>query len=438
MLLLLLIACNTQPAGEPPQPILTPRQAYWAALDSSGLGDTQMGKSWQQAGLQALRDSVLVEAPFKETGYFRAETPTALSYRLDLQTGEVLHIKLQEEPDSTLFFVDLFRVEATDSFPHLQHLFSAENYHSDSLRYEAIQGGTYLLRLQPELLASGRFTLTMLVQPAYGVFPVSGKGNPDIWSSFGDPRDGGRRTHKGIDIFARRGTPTLASVDGIVRRVRDRGLGGKQVWLYDESRQQSLYYAHLDSQLVREGQRVRAGDTLGTVGNTGNARTTSPHLHFSIYRRGRGAIDPKPYVAYRPTRAPQVRSDLSQLGQMARIRRTGASLRAAPSPRAKPLATLHRHLPVELIAASKYWYRVRSPEGISGYLPVGELEPLSRGIETLTLQEPAELLTAPLSQAAAVSVLPTDSEVEVIGKNGKYHLVRDARGTMGWLPVAGR
>lgn len=431
--LLGLLACESPPPEDTPTPDLTPRQAYLAALDSNGLGQTQMAQTWQQAGEKALQDSVLLDMPFQETGYFRAEVPAAFTYRLTLQTGELLHINLSGQPDSTLFFVDFFREAATDSSSHLEYLFSAENYQADSLHYEANQSGTYLLRLQPELLASGRFTIQLIVQPAYGVFPVSGKGNPDIWSSFGDPRDGGRRTHKGIDIFARRGTPTLASVDGVVRRVRDRGLGGKQVWLYDEARKQSLYYAHLDSQLVSEGQRVMAGDTLGTVGNTGNARTTSPHLHFSIYRRGDGAIDPKPFVAYRPQQAPRITADLNRLGKLSRVRQGNAQLRAAPHPRAPKRGILDRHFPLEIIAASKYWYRVRQPDGQSGYLPVRYVEEASRAIERLTIDRPGELRDAPHPAAAAVASLPENTQVDVIGSNGAYKLVRAAQGITGWM-----
>lgn len=55
----------------------------------------------------------------------------------------------------------------------------------------------------------------------------------------------------------------------------------------------ALYYAHLDSIIATAGQRVKIGDTLGLVGN---ARTTPPHLHFGIYQRGRGAVNPLPYI----------------------------------------------------------------------------------------------------------------------------------------------
>lgn len=119
----------------------------------------------------------------------------------------------------------------------------------------------------------------------------------DLQSVFGDPRDAGRRQHEGVDISARRGTPVLSATNGVVMRVAETTLGGRVIWIFDTSRGLRLYYAHLDEQLVTTGQRVNAGDVLGTVGNTGNARTTPPHLHFGIYERGTGALDPYWFIA---------------------------------------------------------------------------------------------------------------------------------------------
>jgi murein DD-endopeptidase MepM/ murein hydrolase activator NlpD len=130
------------------------------------------------------------------------------------------------------------------------------------------------------------------------------RGNPAIQSLFGVERDGGRRAHHGIDIFAPRGTPVIAATDGVVRSTSPNELGGNVVRLSDPRRAQTLYYAHLDRHVVAEGQQVRVGDTLGFVGNTGNARSTPPHLHFGIYVRGRGPINPLRYV--RLVTAPQV------------------------------------------------------------------------------------------------------------------------------------
>ena len=83
----------------------------------------------------------------------------------------------------------------------------------------------------------------------------------------------------------------MAAAPGTVTRVNETNLGGKVVWLRD-TLGNSLYYAHLDSQAVSSGMQVNIGDTLGFVGNTGNARTTPPHLHFGVYRRGEGPVDP--------------------------------------------------------------------------------------------------------------------------------------------------
>ncbi len=440
-LILVLYSCNQDKVFDTslPEPERTPREAYLAALDSNGLGQTQMTRSWRSAGVLALKDSILIVPPFQETGYFRAEVPAALSYRMELKRGELLQINLVSGPDSVLFFVDLFQIEPTDSTTNFEHLFSAENYQTDSLAYEVKKDGNYLLRIQPELLTSCRFYLQLLVQPIYGSFPVSGKANRDIWSVFGDPREGGKRIHKGIDIFARRGTPVIAATDGWARRVRERGRGGKQVWLYDTLRYQSIYYAHLDSQLVEEGQWVKAGDTIGLVGNTGNARNTLPHLHLGIYRRGYGAIDPYPFVAFQSKKVPAILVDTARLGRLVRVRLNNAPLMTAPQSRGSiTLATLNRHLPLEIIAASKAWYRVRSPDGRSGYLFFNNLEDIDRTIAKVTLDETTELLKSPYSEAAPVSVVRPEEEVFVIGKNGSYQFVQDNKGVMGWVPVLGQ
>lgn len=126
------------------------------------------------------------------------------------------------------------------------------------------------------------------------VFPVAGL-KAKIGSFWGAVRDGGKRKHEGIDIFAAKNTPVVAVTDGIISAVGNGGIGGKTVWLRSTGSKYSYYYAHLDTQLVRRGQRVKKGQILGRVGNTGNARNTPPHLHFGVYT-SRGAVDPLPYV----------------------------------------------------------------------------------------------------------------------------------------------
>ena len=126
------------------------------------------------------------------------------------------------------------------------------------------------------------------------VFPVASK-KSFIGSFWGAVRDGGKRKHEGIDIFARKGTPVVAICDGIIVLKSNTPRGGKVLWLQSTTYPMTVYYAHLDQQKVKSGQFVRKGQVIGTVGNTGNARYTPAHLHFGIYKYS-GAVNPLPYV----------------------------------------------------------------------------------------------------------------------------------------------
>ena len=129
-------------------------------------------------------------------------------------------------------------------------------------------------------------------------YPVAGK-RSNIGDRWGASRDGGRRKHKGIDIYARKGTPVVAISDGVIVEKDHTPIGGKTLWLKSADHDLTAYYAHLDKQLVREGQYVRKGQVIGTVGNTGNARSMSSHLHFGI-TPGKGWVNPLPYVKHSP------------------------------------------------------------------------------------------------------------------------------------------
>ena len=136
--------------------------------------------------------------------------------------------------------------------------------------------------------------LGSLPAPAVLPVPVAGVKPVQLADTWGGARSGGRR-HEGIDIFAKRGTPVRSSTEGIVLRVGTNRLGGQVVWVLGPGGQRH-YYAHLDRYGdVRAGMRVRTGSILGYVGNTGNAATTPPHLHYGIYTAG-GAINPYPLL----------------------------------------------------------------------------------------------------------------------------------------------
>lgn len=135
--------------------------------------------------------------------------------------------------------------------------------------------------------------LSRMSPPASLPVPVQGVRASHIADTFGAPR-GSDRTHAGVDIFAKRGTPVLSATPGIVVSVRESGLGGRQVWVLGPAHQRH-YYAHLDDWHpgLERGDVVAVGTPLGTVGDTGNARGTPPHLHYGIYGAA-GAYDPLP------------------------------------------------------------------------------------------------------------------------------------------------
>ncbi|CAN5349362.1 hypothetical protein BH20GEM2_BH20GEM2_01070 [soil metagenome] len=403
----------------------TPHERYAASLREAELDSTALGTGWLRAAAAALADPVGAELPLLETGYFAADKAGAVGYAFSAERGRRLtaRLEVQGSPPPRIFF-DLFRM-ADGAAP--EHLESADG---DSLAWEAADGLTYLLRLQPELLRSVRYTLTVRDDPALA-FPVSGRDSRAIRSFFGAERDSGRRSHHGVDFFAPRCTAAVAAADGIFSRVGITPRGGRVVWVRDPRRAANLYYAHLDSQTVSPGTPVRAGDTIGLVGNTGNASTTPPHLHFGIYVSGRGPVDPLPWVQARKEPAP-VTADTALLGGYVRSR--GAlGLRASPTGRAPADRVLPNASIVRAVGASGRWYRVATDDGGSGYLRASDLRaaatPLRR--ERLAAETPLRDRADPA--AAVVATLPSGSRVAVLGRSRGFLLVRPTEGVPGWI-----
>ena len=270
------------------------------------------GAAWRAAADSALARPDTLDAP--ERLRVRLDTASTdggvQAWQLAVPRGRVLVVAVAA--DSSVF-VDAFRVDAfrVDAFRAAGT--ARPTWHdglatrgaaagtADTLRIEATGGAeadTVVVRVHARRGHVVAAEVVVGTDPALG-FPVAGLDERAVQSRFGADRDGGERRHEGIDVFAPRGTPVVAATDGVASP-GDNRLGGTVVWLRDGTRGLSLYYAHLDTALVAPGQRVARGDTLGTVGTTGNARGTAPHLHFGIYGRradGRGAVDPYPFVA---------------------------------------------------------------------------------------------------------------------------------------------
>lgn len=148
---------------------------------------------------------------------------------------------------------------------------------------------------QQPFMASARmlWEISRMPPPTDLPVPVAGVQAADIADTWDAARSGERR-HQGVDIFAARGTPVLSTTRGLVTAVREGGLGGRQVWVLGPARERH-YYAHLEDWAdgLSSGDVVLPGDRLGSVGDSGNARGTSPHLHYGIYGAD-GALDPLP------------------------------------------------------------------------------------------------------------------------------------------------
>jgi murein DD-endopeptidase MepM/ murein hydrolase activator NlpD len=141
-------------------------------------------------------------------------------------------------------------------------------------------------------------------RPSHYVFPVDGG------ASFGDTYGANRSDiydgwHHGDDLFAPLGTPVVAVAKGTLSLVGWNELGGWRLWLTDK-KGNSFYYAHLAgySRWILTHHNVRAGQVIGFLGRTGDAFTTTPHLHFEIHPHQPafvklgydGAVDPTTYL----------------------------------------------------------------------------------------------------------------------------------------------
>jgi murein DD-endopeptidase MepM/ murein hydrolase activator NlpD len=155
----------------------------------------------------------------------------------------------------------------------------------------ALGEAALLLGLAVYLVASGRALViafppreSVRVEPSPRlIIPVAGVRAAELRDSYGAARSGGR-AHKGVDIFAARGTPVLAAAAGVIVKRDSSGAGGISIYERDLDGRTIYYYAHLNGWRagLKEGDLVRQGDVIGYVGQTGNV-SGNPHLHFAVF-----------------------------------------------------------------------------------------------------------------------------------------------------------
>ena len=408
---------------------MTPHQAYAVSLEEAGLQGTALGQAWFDASKVSVEKSVEIGTPYREVGYLDPKEVSARGFRIAVLQGQFLEIKVDVQPeDSMHLFIDLFEFP-TDSTQGLRHVATADS--SYRIQVEPKRDIMYLIRLQPELLRGGRYTLDVNIDASLG-FPVAGHSSVHIHSFWGAPRDGGRRLHKGVDVFARKGTPVVAISDGFVARIDNTVVGGKVIWVRDAKRNQAYYYAHLDEFLVDEFARVHKGDTLGTVGNTGNAINTPSHLHFGIYAT-RSAVDPLPFIQDLDSNPPAIAADTSRLGEWVRVTSRYARLRKSPSRKSDMVDKLPRHTALRVLGGTQNWYSVQLPNGQSGFILSSLTEDTDNPNRNLQLASGQSIKYRPSYSAVAIDSIGADSELPVFGEFGGFIGVTSPNGRTGWI-----
>jgi murein DD-endopeptidase MepM/ murein hydrolase activator NlpD len=140
------------------------------------------------------------------------------------------------------------------------------------------------------------------------LIPVEGVAAPALVDTFSQARASGARAHDAIDIMAARGRAVLAAADGRIEKLFWSEEGGRTIYQRSDDGRRIYYYAHLDGYApgLAEGMTVRRGQRIGSVGSTGNADPTAPHLHFAVHQMGAGepwhggrAINPYPLLVAR-------------------------------------------------------------------------------------------------------------------------------------------
>jgi len=124
-----------------------------------------------------------------------------------------------------------------------------------------------------------------LIEAIPSIQPIKNQDLTRMASGYGyriDPFTKKRRFHYGMDFSARKGTPIYATGNGVIKRADNRSSGfGKHIRI-DHGFGYVSIYAHLSKYNVRRGQKVKRGDIIGFVGNTG--RSMGPHLHYEILK----------------------------------------------------------------------------------------------------------------------------------------------------------
>jgi len=405
----------------------SPHEQYRRKLETAGLDKTAMGAAWINSSAASLQKALTITVPYRETGYFAADKVQAATYKFAATKGQKITVNLKKNPNETVVYLDLWHISDVNN-PKL--IASADTLNSP-IEQEIDDTGNYLIRLQPELLQSVEYTLEITTGPSLA-FPIHSKNSKNIQSYWGDGRDNNARKHEGVDIFGSFRSPVLASANGTVTRVNENNLGGKVVWLRPGGKDYTIYYAHLDEQIATEGQEVKIGDTLGLMGNTGNARTTPTHLHFGIYTFG-GAINPLPFIDPITKTPAKVTAAVSNLNKTLRASHR-ANLLTTPQNKSAVVSKLAAGTVIKVNAATGGYYKGELPDGTIGYIDSDELVQVAKPLRKIKINvQQQSVYDKPDSLAPVKINLKAGETVSVLGSFNNYNLIADDNNAVGWI-----
>ncbi|MEH3112998.1 M23 family metallopeptidase [Pedobacter terrae] len=404
----------------------SPHEQYQKKLINVGLDKTAMGSAWLNAANISTQKALNINIPYKENGYFAADKVPATAYKFNATKGQKLIIKISKKPSTNaLVYIDVWY-----SVDQTQKLIASADTLNNPVSFDIEETGSYLIRLQPELLQNVAYELEITTGPSLA-FPIKSKNINNIKSYWGDGRDNNVRKHEGVDIFGNFRTPVLAISEGTVTRVNENNLGGKVVWMRPKGKDYTLYYAHLDEQLAVEGQDVKTGDTLGLMGNTGNARNTPTHLHFGIYTFN-GAVNPLPFIDPITKTPSAVTASSNKFNKMLRTIFTTRML-SSPQSKATVLATLNTGTIVEANAATANYYKAELPDGSTGFIQSNSLVQVADPLKKFKINmRQQKVYDKPDSLAALRTTLKEGQIVNLLGIFGNYQLI-NADTETGWI-----
>ena len=408
----------------------TPHEQYEKKIKDAGLKETVFGEAWLKAAAITLSNPLDISLPYSETGYFSDDRANGIGLRFQAKRGQKLNISLQKRSSENFTtYLDLWQPYPTSENKTPKFLLAADTMNL-SLEYVITEDTNFIVRVQPELLKKGEYTLTISAGPSLA-FPIPQNIKSSIISLFGTGRDGGRK-HEGIDILAPKHSTAIASANGVVTRVNENELGGKVIFMRPDNASYSLYYAHLDSQITKEGQRVKIGDILGLTGNTGNAKFTISHLHFGIYTNNNIAMDPLYFVKNDYKESAKLSVTLTNLNTWMRCVKN-AKFYSDQNIAGTNFTTLEENTLLKPEAGTGNSYRVILPDGKKGFVTALSITPALKPLKRLTIKRSLSLLSIPDAAGLQKKLLAQGEKINVLAVFKDFYFINDKENTEGWI-----